>query len=65
MRYLPVTFAGVVAVAACPMVLPAAAQTEPEPAPRTAWGQPDLGASGSTRPAPRSSARSASRAASS
>ena len=42
MRNLPVAFAGVV-VAAGLMSLPAAAQTEPEPAPRTAWGQPDLG----------------------
>ena len=42
MRYLSVTIACFV-VAACLAAVPAAAQTEPEPALRTAWGQPDLG----------------------
>ena len=41
MRYLSVTFACVVATA-CLAAAPAAAQTG-APAPRTAWGQPDLG----------------------
>ena len=43
MRYLAITFACVVVVTACLISLPASAQTEPEPAPRTSWGQPDLG----------------------
>ena len=43
MRYLSVTVACFV-VATCLFAAPAAAQTEePAPAPRTAWGQPDLG----------------------
>ena len=43
MRYLSVMVAGFVATA-CLAAAPAAAQTgEPAPAPRTAWGQPDLG----------------------
>ena len=42
MRYLFVTSACLL-VTACLAVLPAAAQTEPESAPRTSWGQPDLG----------------------
>ena len=41
MRYLCVTVAGVVVVTACLMPPSASAQTAP--APRTSWGQPDLG----------------------
>ena len=43
MRYLSFSVACVVAVSALPVAMPASAQTEPGPAPRTAWGQPDLG----------------------
>ena len=43
MRYWSVTLASVVVVAVLLSPLPVSAQSETEPAPRTAWGQPDLG----------------------
>ena len=43
MRCLSFIVACVVAVSALLTAMPASAQTKPEPAPRTAWGQPDLG----------------------
>ena len=43
MRYVSVAVASVAVVFAWLIPLSAAAQTELEPAPRTAWGQPDLG----------------------
>ena len=43
MRYLSFSVACVVAVSALPIAMPASAQTAPATAPRTAWGQPDLG----------------------
>ena len=43
MRYWSVTLASVVVAAVLLSPLPVSAQSETEPAPRTAWGQPDLG----------------------
>jgi len=43
MRYPFRGVACMIAVCALLISMPAAAQTEPRPAPRTAWGQPDLG----------------------